>query len=33
MGLGYSLLLALAGALLPAWRAARVPIVSGLRAL
>ncbi len=33
MGLGYSLLLALVGALLPAWRAARLPIVSGLRAL
>lgn len=33
MGLGYSLLLALVGALLPAWQAARLPIVSGLRAL
>jgi putative ABC transport system permease protein len=33
MGLGYSLLLALVGAMLPAWRAARLPIVSGLRAL
>jgi putative ABC transport system permease protein len=33
LGLVYSLLLALAGALLPAWRAARVPIVAGLRAL
>ena len=33
MGLGYSLLLALVGALLPAWRAARLPIVGGLRAL
>lgn len=33
LGLVYSLLLALAGALLPAWRAARLPIVAGLRAL
>lgn len=33
MGLSYALLLALVGALLPAWRAARMPIVSGLRAL
>jgi len=33
LGLGYALLLALVGALLPAWRAARLPIVSGLRAL
>jgi putative ABC transport system permease protein len=33
LGLLYSLLLALVGALLPAWRAARLPIVSGLRAL
>jgi putative ABC transport system permease protein len=32
-GLGYALLLALIGGLLPAIRAARLPIVSGLRAL
>jgi putative ABC transport system permease protein len=32
-GLGYALLLALVGGLLPAIRAARLPIVSGLRAL
>ena len=32
-GLGYALLLALVGGALPAIRAARLPIVSGLRAL
>jgi putative ABC transport system permease protein len=32
-GLAYAMLLALVGGLLPAWRAARMPIVGGLRAL
>jgi putative ABC transport system permease protein len=33
MGLFYSLLLALLGALMPAWRAAHMPIIAGLRAI
>jgi putative ABC transport system permease protein len=32
-GLGYSLILGLVGGLLPAWRAARLPVTAGLREL